>query len=89
MEPSNQSGKVCGQCGAPLPADAPKGVCPHCELQGALGMLGAGSETTQSAEPSTNDSDHLPPRRFGNYELGDREAMLVEGNGYLLRMFNT
>src|SRR5512143_2220414 len=69
MEPTNPTGNVCGQCGAPLPADAPKGVCPHCELQGALGLLGGGSETAQRAEPSTKDSDHLPPHRFGNYEL--------------------
>ena len=32
-------------------------------------MLGDGSETTQSAEPSTNGSGHFPGRQFGNYEL--------------------
>jgi eukaryotic-like serine/threonine-protein kinase len=69
METSNPTGKFCGHCGALLPADAPKGVCPHCELQGALGLLGDGSETAQSAEPSTRDSDCLPPHLFGNYEL--------------------
>ena len=69
MEASNPTGKVCGQCGAPLPADAPKGVCPHCELQGALGMLGDGSETTKIGTPCAEDATHSPPRHFGNYEL--------------------
>ncbi|MCX6929493.1 MAG: protein kinase, partial [Verrucomicrobia bacterium] len=67
--PTNPTGKVCGHCGAPLPADAPKGVCPHCELQGALGMLGDGSETAKIGTPYAEDATHSPPHHFGNYEL--------------------
>ncbi len=33
--------RVCPQCGAPLPADAPQGVCPKCVLD--LGMAAAGA----------------------------------------------
>ena len=69
MEPSNPTVRLCGQCGAPLPADAPKGVCPQCELQGALGMLDDGSETAKIGTPCAEDATHSPPRRFGNYEL--------------------
>ncbi|MHC1766228.1 MAG: WD40 repeat domain-containing serine/threonine protein kinase [Verrucomicrobiia bacterium] len=69
MEASNPTVRLCSQCGAPLPADAPKGVCPQCELQGALGMLGEDSEATRTAEPSVVDTPPWPRRHFGNYEL--------------------
>jgi eukaryotic-like serine/threonine-protein kinase len=68
METSNPT-RLCAQCGAPLPADAPKGLCPPCELQGALGVLGEGSKTTTNDTPGGEDAPHSPMRHFGNYEL--------------------
>ena len=62
-------GKSCGQCGAPLPADAPQGVCPQCELQGALALLGGDSDTAAGNDPRGGDTDQFRPRSFGNYEL--------------------
>jgi len=72
MEAADSTRKFCAQCGALLPADAPRGVCPHCEFHGALGMLGQDSEgprSTGPSAPSAEDFAHLPGRRFGNYEL--------------------
>ena len=32
--------KMCKQCGAPLPAEAPQGLCPKCLLQVvAMGLM--------------------------------------------------
>lgn len=68
MEGSSPTVRLCDQCGTPLPADAPKGVCPRCELQGALGLLGE-AEPTQSAEAPEGDAVGVAGRQFGNYEL--------------------
>ncbi|MHC1766308.1 MAG: WD40 repeat domain-containing serine/threonine protein kinase [Verrucomicrobiia bacterium] len=68
MEGSSPTVRLCGQCGAPLPADAPKGVCPSCELQGALGLLDE-AEPVQRAGAPDGDSSHVAGRQFGNYEL--------------------
>src|SRR5512141_2252316 len=69
MEASNPTVRLCVQCGAPLPADAPKGVCPQCELHGALGLLDAGSEATKIGAPGAEEATYSPPRHFANYEL--------------------
>lgn len=68
MEGSSPTVRLCAQCGAPLPADAPKGVCPRCELQAALGLLGE-AEPTQSAGAPEGDAVGVAGRQFGNYEL--------------------
>ncbi|MFT5030548.1 MAG: tRNA A-37 threonylcarbamoyl transferase component Bud32 [Candidatus Binatia bacterium] len=36
MTGSVSGGMTCGQCGAPLPVDAPKGICPQCLLKVGL-----------------------------------------------------
>jgi eukaryotic-like serine/threonine-protein kinase len=61
MEASNPT-KLCAQCGAPLPDDAPQGMCPHCELQGALGLLGEGSQTATNDTPGGEDAATDQPR---------------------------
>jgi len=71
------AGRKCPGCGQPLPADAPRGVCPSC----LLGLLeedadrapdeaedpGADSQATGAKRPAS----FLAPadRRFGDYEL--------------------
>ncbi len=47
---------TCTDCGAPLPADAPRGLCPNCLMGAALSRSvngsGAGNELTVSLQPS-------------------------------------
>ena len=47
---------ACPDCGAPLPADAPRGLCPHCLMGAALSRAtvegpGSDAEVTVSFEP--------------------------------------
>jgi NMD protein affecting ribosome stability and mRNA decay len=32
--------RTCSNCGSPLPARAPEGLCPHCLLRAGLGRTG-------------------------------------------------
>src|SRR5262245_60439265 len=41
----------CADCGIVLPADWPKGLCPRCALQGALGM----ADGLHSANPAEDE----------------------------------
>jgi len=50
MSASSPAGKSCVKCGAPLPADAPKGICPRCELHGVLELLPGGGDTVAISE---------------------------------------
>ncbi len=61
--------KLCAQCGVPLPADAPKGVCPGCELRGVLALLPNGAEAVSSPDQGPPELTPTNGRRFGNYEL--------------------
>jgi len=68
-EASNPTGKLCGRCGAALPADAPRGICPRCELGGALDLLCGGTDAAKSENPPAEGSDRFQARQFGDYEL--------------------
>src|SRR5271155_4586275 len=73
--------RLCAQCGAELPVDAPEGLCPRCLLQQGIGEgsgppASAGNEPTLA--PRTADSGGPMPgshvRYFGDYELLDEIA---------------
>src|SRR5581483_7167648 len=57
---------TCRKCGAPLPKDAPRGLCPQCLMQAAL----ASSDTVSSARPVAG----ARLRYFGDYELLEKIA---------------
>src|SRR5262247_3395436 len=52
----------CPDCGAELPANQPKGLCPRCALKGALAV---GEQEVSSSEFRVSSL----PRAFGDYEL--------------------
>src|SRR5215468_1288196 len=67
----------CGQCGAPLSDNWPKGLCQHCALEQALELPGGesqvlplgnmGSSTGQLG--SNPETGPFEPKSFGDYEL--------------------
>src|SRR6185436_14025352 len=69
--------KSCAECGAPLPAYWPKGLCAQCALDGALEMTNAASQVHQPEAPATPTSlqapslstDNSPLGSFGDYDL--------------------
>ena len=52
---------TCLSCGAQVPADAPRGVCPRC-------LFGAGLEDSSETELA-GGSEQSGLRSFGDYEL--------------------
>ncbi|HEV8068355.1 MAG TPA: tetratricopeptide repeat protein [Planctomycetaceae bacterium] len=68
--------RLCPQCGAELPDDAPAGFCPRCLLQQGIGE-GSASPASVANDPTlvprtTNPSDPAPGtqvRYFGDYEI--------------------
>src|SRR5690348_13321465 len=85
---SMNNNRTCLKCGAPLPQDAPEGICPHCLLQVATGASSAGesrastSTTILSAagdphsSPGPGSQSEVLPAicYFGDYELQDEIA---------------
>ena len=74
--------KSCAECGTPLPAYWPKGLCTLCALDGALDMSHAGSQVLQPEAPIPS-ADLQPPQLsgensplgpFGDYDLLDEIA---------------
>lgn len=59
----------CGRCRAPLPIGTPAGMCPQCELQGALDLLTGRRSESAGSEPDPLDKLAAPLRHFGDYEL--------------------
>ncbi|MGI9456972.1 MAG: serine/threonine-protein kinase [Aeoliella sp.] len=61
--------RTCPQCGKPLPADAPGGLCPNCVMAMNLSpetrMSTADSATAAKAPPSPEEMDE----RFPNFEI--------------------
>src|SRR5262249_7265817 len=70
-------GVRCGDCGALLPANWPKGLCSQCALKGALGMTGGESQVLQSEDindgastlPAIVSLTEKPGDRIGRYKL--------------------
>ncbi|MEK7686212.1 MAG: hypothetical protein AAB466_12400, partial [Verrucomicrobiota bacterium] len=66
--------KTCPDCGSPLPADAPQGLCPKCLAQAAVKTQ---SSTVSSPSPDKTIAIDLSAvvevsptiRYFGDYEL--------------------
>jgi WD40 repeat protein/serine/threonine protein kinase len=80
---SMMGARPCSQCGALHPSDAPEGICPHCEFQGALAAgndplepppIGQGFNSDAPFDPkngATGGCDAASPklRSFGDYEI--------------------
>ncbi len=58
---------TCPKCGAALPADAPKGLCPRCLMAAALAPVldGAGKPTVRLEAVA----DKVMPERIGRYKI--------------------
>jgi WD40 repeat protein/tetratricopeptide (TPR) repeat protein/tRNA A-37 threonylcarbamoyl transferase component Bud32 len=57
--------RICPACGTPLPADAPKGLCPKCLAAAAEPAISAETPFPGGQPPLRNPA----VRRFGDYEL--------------------
>ena len=72
----------CAECGTPLPAYWPKGLCAQCALDGALEMTHAASQILQreatamkaSLQPPQFTGESSPLGSFGDYDLLDEIA---------------
>ncbi|MBM3881189.1 MAG: hypothetical protein FJ387_15950 [Verrucomicrobia bacterium] len=70
MSIESSAPRHCPRCGAQVPAGAPPGVCPQCELKGALEVWTAPASGTPSGEETGAVEDLAAPlRHFGDYEL--------------------
>src|SRR2546427_11444669 len=77
----------CAQCGAPLPSDIAGGICPQCELRGALNLSAhptqiasgpaahAGEPTISALDPSLQHSSTPPLHSFSPVRFGDYELL--------------
>ena len=66
--------KHCLECGAPLPATVPGGLCSACALRGALASGGGDAPASDPTPPDTPDSALGKIRSFGDYELVEEIA---------------
>lgn len=65
--------RTCSQCGRPLPSGVPAGLCPVCNLRGALDDQEAASggplEAIDFGPPAEKHGSSAPLGVFGDYEL--------------------
>ena len=67
----------CAECGTPLPAYWPKGLCARCALDGALDLTHGGSQVHQLETPALSSglrppqsgAENSPLGSFGDYDL--------------------
>jgi WD40 repeat protein/tRNA A-37 threonylcarbamoyl transferase component Bud32 len=59
--------EYCTACGARLPGNAPPGICPRCELRGALELEGTVGVAFE--DHPDGDSSCRPQCAFGDYEI--------------------
>jgi len=62
----------CVECGTPLPANMPKGLCSRCALKGALRL--SDFEDDGELVYTESSTPFLSPKPFGDYELLEEVA---------------
>jgi predicted Ser/Thr protein kinase len=68
----NATSKSCPQCGSPIPADAPQGLCPKC-------VLGTATTPTEAGQPAGNAE--LPPLEQVRAAFPQLEILELIGEG--------
>src|SRR5438552_2749890 len=61
--------RICGQCGAPLPAEAPEGLCPACLMKAGIGTTAGTAETMRSKEPNAPPAPDVLAKDFPQLEI--------------------
>ena len=79
----SDTSKCCPQCGASLPDDAPRGLCPKCLMAGVMQGTEAGAPvTTRIPKPAAPTVEQLAPS-FPNLEI--LELIGQGGMGYVYK----